>query len=685
MQAYRSQDLRNIVLMGHRGSGKTSLAEAALFLSGAINRMGRVEDGNTVSDFDGQERTHHYSISSAVIPVEWGSRRLNLLDTPGFPDFEGEVVAAASAAEAAIITVDAVSGIQAGTDIAWQHADAAGSLPRMVAVTRLDRENANFDAVLVALRQRFGLNVVPLAIPIGTAAAFAGVVDVLRGRVYRGLNGTESDTPDELTTAAASAREALLESVAGTDDALLSDYLEGKEIEGERLAAALAVAVSSGAIVPVVAVANTSAVGVRQLLDYAAMLLPSPLGREHMLDGGTVIKTGPTGPLLAHVFKTTADSFVGRLTYLKVLSGTLRPDANPYNVQHAITERLGQLFLARGREEIAVTELVAGDIGIAAKLAVTTTGDTFVASEAAKGMRLPPIAFPGPTYRSALHPRTKADVDKLSQGLARMVEQDPTIHVSRDPATGETIVTTLGDAQISIAAARLEKNYGVAVDVTPPRVPYHETVTAPARSEYRHRRQSGGHGQYGHVVIDIQPAARGEGFTFKEQVVGGTVPRQFITAVEKGIVETLPAGPLTQSPIVDVTVTLLDGSSHAVDSSEMAFKLAASMALKQGILQARPILLEPVMRLTIHVPSDRVGDVMSDLNGRRGHAGGVEADGEFSVIEAEAPLAEVQRYATDLRALSHGRGHFSMTPDHYAEVPPDVQAQIVKGLATAEA
>lgn len=684
MQAYRSQDLRNIVLLGHRGSGKTSLAEAALFLSGAINRMGRVEDGNTVSDFDQQEHAHHYSISSSLIAVEWGNRRLNLLDTPGYPDFEGEVVAAAGAAEAAIITVDAVSGIEAGTELAWQRADASG-LPRMVAVTRLDRENANFDAVLAALRRRFGLKVVPLSIPIGAAASFGGVVDVLHGRAYRGVERTDSDMPEELAAAAAAAREMLIESVAGTDDALLTDYLEGKEIEAAGLSAALASAVSGGEIVPMVAVANTSAVGVRLLLDYAAMLLPSPVGREHALEGGVTIKTDPAGPLVAHVFKTTADPFVGRLTYLKVLSGTLKPDANPYNVQHAITERLGQLFLARGKDDIPIAELVAGDIGVAAKLAVTATGDTFVASEAAKGMRVTPIPFPEPTYRSALHPRTKADVDKLSQGLARMVEQDPTIRVTRDPATGETIVTTLGDAQILIAAARLGKNYGVAVDVTPPRVPYHETVTASARSEYRHRRQSGGHGQYGHVVIDIQPAARGEGFTFKEQIVGGTVPRQFIPAVEKGILETLPAGPLTQSPVVDLAVTLLDGSFHAVDSSEMAFKLAASMALKQGILQAHPILLEPVMRLTIHVPSDRVGDVMSDLTGRRGHADGVEADGDFSVIEARVPLAEVQRYATDLRALSHGRGHFSMAHDHYAEVPSHVQEQIVKGLAAVEA
>jgi elongation factor G len=681
MATYGSEQLRNIVLMGHGGSGKTTLSEAALFLSGAITRMGRVDDRNTVSDFDEQEHVHRYSISTSLVPVEWRGHRLNILDTPGYPDFEGEAIAGASAADGAVITVDAVSGVQGGTELAWEHADVAGPLPRIVAVTRMDREHADFDAVLTALRARFGTKVVPLTVPIGSATTFAGVVDVISRQALLGADGTPGALPAGMADAVAAAREMLLESVSETDDDLLSAYLDGAAIDDARLAEALAAAVRTGQVVPVVALAGISALGVRALLDHAIALLPSPLGRTYALEGGAGVTTATDGPLVAHVFKTTADPFVGRLTFIRVLSGALKPDANPYNVQHSATERLGHLFLARGKEQIAVPELVAGDIGVAAKLVMTTTGDTFVASEASKAMRLPPIPFPEPTYRSSFHPRNKADVDKLAQALARMAEQDPTIRIHRDQDTSETIVTTVGDAQVAIAAARLEKNYGVAVDVMEPRVPYRETVTAHAKSEYRHKKQSGGHGQYGHVVIEIQPAARGAGSTFTERVVGGNVPKQFIPAVEKGIMETLPSGPLSASPIVDVNVTLLDGSSHAVDSSEMAFKLAASQALKQGMLQARPILLEPVMRLTILVPADHVGDVMSDMNTRRGHVHGVESKGEFSVIEAEAPLAEVQRYATDLRALTAGRGRFLSAPDHYAEVPMHVQEQVLKTIA----
>ena len=685
MRAYTSDQLRNVVLMGHGGSGKTTLAEAMLFASGGTSRMGRVEDKNTVSDFDEQEHAHRYSISTSVVPVEWSGHRINLIDTPGYPDFEGEAIAGASAAEGAVITVDAVAGIQGGTDVAWDHADQAANLPRIVAITRIDRENADFGAVLDALRARFGVRVVPLSLPIGAAAAYEGCVDVVSGRAFRGADGTAGEPPVDMAGHLAEARDALVEAVSEVDDDLMNDYLEGNAIEDGRLIAALPQAVAEGKLVPVVPVACATGVGVRALLDQLSTLLPSPLGRTRALEGDATATCDPGGPLVAHVFKTTADPFVGRLTYIKVLSGTLKPEANPYNAQRATTERLGHLFVMRGKEQIPVPELVAGDIGVAAKLAHTLTGDTFVASEASKALRVPPLPLPEPTYRSAFHPRTKADVDKLSAALHRITEQDPTIHVARDPDTGETIVTTLGEAQVQIAAARLEKSFGVAVDVTTPRVPYRETITSPTKSEYRHKKQSGGHGQYGHVVIELGPAPRGAGFAFEEKVVGGNVPKQFIPAVEKGIVETLPQGPLAHSPIVDVRVTLLDGSAHSVDSSEMAFKLAASQALKQGILQARPILLEPVMRLKIRVPGDRVGDVMSDLNGRRGHVHGVEADGAFSLIEAEAPLSSVQRYSTDLRAVTNGRGRFTMHFDHYAEVPAHVQDTVLKELATTEA
>ena len=418
-------------------------------------------------------------------------------------------------------------------------------------------------------------------------------------------------------------------------------------------------------------------------MDAIARLLPAPPGREHALAEGSCT-TDPDGPLVVHVFKTTADPFVGRLTFMKVLSGALTPDANPWNPLRRTNERLGRLFLQRGKEQIEVPRLVAGDIGVAAKLAATMTGDTLLGS-GEQPERAAPLPFPEATFRSALHPRTKADVDKLSTALQRLVEQDPTIAVARDADTGETVMATLGDAQANIAAARLEKNYGVAVDVSVPLVPYRETVTGKARAEYRHKKQTGGHGQYGHVVIEIDPAERGAGFAFEEKVVGGNVPRQFIPAVEKGLVETLPDGPLARAPIVDVRVTLLDGSAHSVDSSEMAFKLAASQALKQGFLEAGPILLEPLVRLAVRVPADRVGDVMSDLSGRRGQLHGVDTEGAWSVVRGEAPLAEVQRYGPDLRAMTNGRGAYSVAFDRYAEVPAHVQEQVLRDLAAAAA
>ena len=663
MQSYTSDQLRNVVLMGHGGSGKTTISEAMLFASGAISRMGSVDSQNTVSDYDVLEHAHSYSISTSLLAIEWAGHRINLLDAPGYADFDCEVVEACAAADAALITVDAVGGMQAGLESAWAHADEAG-LPRMLLITRLDRENADFDGLLSALRERFGTKVVPIAVPDGVAADFSATVDLL----------TDADADPD-------AREMLVESVADTDDELLNKYLEGEEIGADELSAALARAVAAGDVVPVLPVSASSEIGVTELMDRIVALLPSPLGREHALEEGSTT-TDPSGELVAHVFKTTADPFVGRLTFMKVLSGTLRADQSPYNVQRKTTQRLGHLFLYRGKEQIEVPELVAGDIGVAAKLNDTLTGDTFVATEA-DAVTVPPLPLPVPTYRSALHPTTKADVDKLSSALQRIQEQDPSIRIDRDPDTHEILMFTVGDAQVNIATTRLEETYGVAVDAVLPRVPYRETVSTSTKSEYKHKKQSGGHGQYGHVVISIEPLQRGGGVEFADKVVGGSVPRQFITAVEKGVHETLPDGPLANSPIVDVRVTLLDGSAHSVDSSEMAFKIATAQALKQGILDAHPVLLEPVMKLRIRVPSDHVGDVMSDLNTRRGHVHGVEPDGAVSCIEAEVPLAEVQRYTTDLRAVTQGRGSFTIEFDRYVEVPGNVQEQVLKALAVA--
>ncbi len=682
MRAFTSDQLRNVVLMGHGGAGKTTLAEAMLLAAGVTTRMGRVEDHNTVSDFDEQEQAHTYSISTSVLSFEHGDQRINLLDAPGYPDFEGEVAQAARAADAAVILVDGLAGPQAGTEVACAHAEAAG-LPRLFLISRLDRENADFDATLAALRERFGTRVVPLAIPIGTSSGLTGVVDLLSGEAQL-ADGSTSAAPGDLADAIAAAREMLVESVAETDDDLLNKYLEGESISDEALTSALHDAFGRGEVAPVLPSSATLHVGVHSLLGLITRVFPGPVGREHPLVEGSVA-TAPDGPLVVHAFKTTADPFVGRLTFIKVLSGTLKADAHPHNVQRNTAERLGHLYVARGKEQLEVPELVAGDIGVVAKLSETLTGDTLVASSADTSKVVPPIAYPPSTYRSAIHPRGKGDVDKLSSALTKLVEQDPTILIERDPDTSELVMTTVGDAQVQIAAARLAKNYGVAVDVTEPRVPYRETITTPAKSEYRHKKQSGGHGQYGHVVIELEPLSRGGGFEFADKVVGGNVPRQYIPAVEKGVVETLPTGPLSQSPIVDVKVTLLDGSSHSVDSSEMAFKLAASQALQQGILNARPILLEPVMKLTIRVPSDHVGDVMSDMNTRRGSVHGVDPQGDYSVVEAEAPLAEVHRYTPDLRALTQGRGSFTMTFDRYVEVPGNVQENVLKQIQQAVA
>ena len=683
MNAYTSEQLRNVVLLGHSGAGKTMLGEAMLFASGVTNRLGRVEDGNTVSDYDPEEHARTYSISLSMLPVEWAGTRLNMIDTPGYADFIGEVVSGLAAADSALIAVDASSGVEAGAELAWSQAEARG-LPRFIAVTRMDREHADFAQVLESMRDRFGVKVVPLAIPIGAADSFEGVVHLASGEARMGADATAGAAPDDLADEIEMAREQLIESIAETDDELLELYLEGEELPPDRVAEVLAAAVAAGDVVPVLPVCSVSGVGVRTLMNEAARLLPSPLGREHDLVDGSY-STDADGPLVVHVFKTAADPFVGRLTFMKVLSGVLTPNANPYNPDRRTNERLGHLFIQRGKEQIETPQLTAGDIGVAAKLAETMTGDTLLAGDG-QGERVPGLPFPEATFRSALHPKTKADVDKLSSALQRLVEQDPTIVVARDANTSETVMSTIGDAQANIAAARLEKNYGVEVDVSIPLVPYRETVTTKAKSEYKHKKQTGGHGQYGHVVIEIDPAERGAGFSFEEKVVGGNVPRQFIPAVEKGLMETLPDGPLAHAPIVDVRVTLLDGSSHSVDSSEMAFKLAASQALKQGFLDARPILLEPIVRLVVRIPGDRVGDVMSDLNGRRGQVHGVDTEGDYSVIHGEAPLAEIQRYGPDLRSMTNGRGTFTVAVDRYAEVPVHVQEQVLKELqAAAEA
>ena len=660
MNAYTPDALRNVVLVGHSRAGKTTLAEAMLLATGVLSRAGRVEDGNTVSDYDDQERAHGYSIGMTPIAVEARGHRINLLDTPGYPDFEGEVAAGAAGAEIAVVVVDAVGNVQPGTEVGWSHLDRAAVRARLFAVTHLDRETTSFQRTVDALRARFGTRVVALAVPL---AGGSETIDL--------LSADSAGRSEE----AAAARDQLIEAAAESSEALLDQYVEGREIDEGTLREAVLAAIRSGAITPALPVWPLSGAGVPALLHAIIDGGPSPVGREHATDGDPIV-TAPDGPMVARVLKTVVDPFVGHLSIVKVVTGRLAAGVTAHNARAGADERAMHLFVLRGKEQIATPALVAGDVGAIPKLAHTATGDGLTEGTAHTGT-LVPVPMPAPTFRSALHPHSKEDVDRLSSALHRLREQDPTIGVERDPETAEMILLTVGDAQAAIVAARLQKNYGIAVDLDVPRVPYRETIGGTAEREYRHKKQTGGHGQFAHVVIRVDPLAPGSGFEFTEQVIGGAVPRQFISAVEAGLHEAMTSGPLSGSPVVDLRVTLLGGSSHAVDSSEMAFKTAAGHALKEAMLQARPALVEPVMALTIEVPSERLGDLMGDITSRRGAVQSVDSHGETSTVHAQAPLATVQRYASDLRAISHGRGSFQIRFDHYAPVPAHEQERVL--------
>lgn len=659
MQQVAPDHVRNVALVGHSKSGKTTLAEAMLLASGAITRLGRVEDGSTVADFDEEEHRHGYSISTSLLTLDWRDHRVQVLDTPGYADFEGEVVSAVAAADMGLVTVDAVAGVEGGTDAAWERLEQAGIRTRIFAITRTDREHASVPGVLDALRERYGLRVVPVAM-CGPDQEYVSLLG----------DGLEASHPTF-----ASAREQLLEALAETDDRLLERYLEGEDISESELRDALCLGVRSGEIFPVLPVCAPRGLGVTELLDAICEQGAPPVTLE---DG--------EGVVLVQVVKTSSDPFVGHLSYVKVLRGTLEQGAHLHNQRSQADERAAHLFLMRGKEQIEVSALSAGDLGAVPRLSHTTTGDILEAPGGLAGaaVSVPALAFPTPTYRSALRPRSRDDLDRMSQALAKMLEQDRTLALDRGVG-GEIVLLTLGDVQASIVASRLQREYGVTVDVEEPLVAYCETVRAPVETEYRHKKQTGGRGQFAHVVIRLEPLERGAGFEFADQVTGGRVPRQYIPAVEHGIMEGLAEGPLTRSRLVDLKVTLLDGSSHAVDSSEFAFKIAAAQALHQAVLEAQPCLLEPIMRLHIEVPSELMGDIANELNGRRGNVLGFDAGERVTSVEAFAPLAEVQRLAPQLRSLTRGRGRFRLEFDHLAEVPAQVQERILSERQLAAA
>jgi elongation factor G len=683
MKTYPAAQIRNVGLFSHGGTGKTTLAEAMLYASGATSRLGKVLEGTTVSDHDPDEIKRHSSITTTVLPVEHRGLKLNVVDCPGYSEFVGEMASGMRVVDCAVILVDAHSSLEVGSDLRFREAARAG-IPRMVVVNKMDRENADFHGVVEQMRSQWGNSVVPLLVPIGKEQSFQGVADVLTGKafVYPRKGDREFEErpmPEELQADAERYKEMLTELVAETDDELTIKYLDGGELTAEEMTAGLRAGILAGTIVPVVAASGLQLIGASQLMDVLADLAPSPLDRPEpaQAEGGEEeLSADPEGPLGTLVFKTVADPFVGKLSLFRVYGGTLKSDSHVKNARTGHDERIGQLYFVRGKEQKVTDRVEAGDIGAVAKLSETATGDTLAAP--GHPLTLRGIEFPAASYTAALQPKTKADLDKMGTALQRMAEEDPTLRISRDPTTGETLVSGMGESHIQIMAERMQRKFGVAVETALPTVPYRETITTAARAEYKHKKQTGGHGQYGHVVLNIEPSAEQE-FEFASTVVGGAVPRNYFPAVEKGVHQAMLEGVVAGFPVVNVRVTLTDGSYHTVDSSEMAFMLAASQAFKKGVSDARPVLLEPIMEVSIEVPDQFMGDVMSDLNGRRARVEGMDPTGEgVTTVRAQAPLAEMQRYSSDLRAITQGRGAFSMHFSHYEEVPAHLTAQVAE-------
>ncbi len=690
MNQYSAENIRNIGLFAHGGAGKTSLAEAMLFASKATTRLGRVEDGNTTTDFDPDESKRQMSISVAVAPVEWGGNKLNIVDTPGYADLVGEMVSALSVVDTALILLDASAGVEVGTETAWRLATER-TVPRMLFINKMDRENADFEAALASAVSTFGTSLAPVHVPIGKEREFKGIVDLLSGKAFvydENTIGefTEAAAPADLADTLETYRQQLLEAVAEADEELMTRYLDDEVISSEELAAALKNAVRQGAVVPVFCGSATSMKGVPQVLDSLASLSVPASATTAVVSTGEEsgeVTADPEGPLVARVFKTIADPHVGRLSYFRVYSGSFKSNSSVYNPTSEKSERIGQVFYARGKDHINTDAAIAGDIAAIGKLSDTHTGDT-LRGEGRPGM-LPAIEFPPPSYAAAVNPKTKADLDKLGQALVRIAEEDPTLHIGRDSVTGETLLSGLGEPHVQIALDRMTRRYGVNVDATLPRVQYRETISAKATSEYKHKKQTGGAGQYGHVFLDLEPLTESD-FEFTEKVVGGAVPRNFFPAVEKGVREALEAGPLAGYPVVNVKVTLFDGSYHDVDSNEMAFKLASKEAFKKGILMGKPTLLEPVLNISVTVPESYTGDVMGDLNSKRAHVLGMNpGENGSTTIDATVPAAEVQRYATDLRSITQGRGFFSTEFSHYQPVPPNLAEHIMSEAKEREA
>jgi len=693
MKQYALEQIRNVALAGHGGSGKTTLAEHLLYIAGHIDRVGSVEAGNTTSDFDPEEQRRKISLNATLLPIEWEGYKINLIDTPGFPDFIGELYSAIQVVDSVILVAPAQAELEVGFENAWELCEAR-KLPRLIFVNKMERDGADYNGLLQTLRNAYGNRIVPLQIPIGTETQFKGVVDVLHQKAYLGKDRdvAPSPVPAELQSEVERAREMLMEAAAESDDALLEKYLEGTPLTDEELVHGFHEGVRTGRIVPVLCGSAALGEGLAPLLQAILELTPSPA--EAPAPKATDLRTGdpielkpdPSAPLAAFVFKTTADPFVGKLTYFRVYSGTLRADSQVHNAQKEREERIGQVFYMRGKNQIATPEVRAGDIGVVAKLQETSTGHTLC--DKSRPVAIEPIKMPDPIYTVAVVAKTKADEDRLGPALARLQDEDPTFHARRDPETGQTLLSGMGDLHLEVAIEKLKRKFNTEVVTEELRIPYRETITRPVqRVEGKFKRQTGGRGQYGHCFINLEPLPRGSGIEFTESIVGGAIPKNYIPAIEKGIREAAEKGIQAGYPATDFKVNVVDGSYHEVDSSDQAFRIAGSLAFQEAAMKAGPIVLEPILEVEVDVPEAFTGDVMGDLNGRRGRISGIESLGNGrQLIRATVPMSEMTRYALDLRSITRGRGRFRTRFSHYEEAPPNItQALIEKHKREKEA
>lgn len=681
MKVYDAASIRNVALVGHGGSGKTQLVSALLFSSGMVNRLGRVDDGTTVTDYDEEEIARKHTLSASLAYVEWNKTKINLIDTPGFGNFFSDARAALRVADAALVVVDAVAGVEVQTEKAWNAASEL-DLPRLVVLNRMDRDRASLERALESLREACGRAVIPVQLPIGEGPELSGVVDLVAMRALTFAPDdsgqmTEGAVPTALESAAKAAREALIEMVAEADEQLMEKFFEAGTLTQDELVHGLKIATAQAKVFPLFCTSGAANIGIAPLLDAIVAYTPSPAERPFTPEAGSnALRTADEqAPYAAFVWKTVADPFAGRITLFRVYQGVLKADSSVQNSTQGTSERLGHLAVMQGKTQTNVPEIKAGDIGVVAKLKDTRTNDTI--ADKASGVSLPPLEFPEPVLSYAIEPKSRGDEDKISTAMHRLEEEDPTIRYARDQQTNELLLSGQGQLHIEVTVAKLKRRFGVEVNLKPPRIPYRETITARVEAHGRHKKQTGGHGQFGDCKIRMAPLPRGTGFEFADEIFGGSIPRQFIPAVEKGIQESRVRGYLAGYPVVDFRVELYDGQYHDVDSNELSFKTAGSLAFKDAMAKARPTLLEPIMNVEVYAPSDYAGDLMGDLNGRRGRISGMDPRGTMTVIKAQVPMAEMLTYEQHLTSVTGGRGSYQMEYSHYDEVPTHLQQKIV--------